>query len=180
MTQQAFTCSKSAIETGVKYVHLTHSSREYFKKLARKNKQKKATLNGCILKARTNSDSKLTFSESSFSFLQSRVVVLHALPIWVHGRGLRPYNPVQLPAARWAQRVIKLTLKTWILPNSCEDVLVSTSGEVLKCYIRLEEMLFQIPVVTGQNLWTKSYSLGCRWLLGQKSKHKMQWVMLTA
>ena len=51
MTQQAFTCSKSAIETGVKYVHLTHSSREYFKKLARKKKTKKGNFKRLYLKS---------------------------------------------------------------------------------------------------------------------------------
>ena len=48
-----------------------------------------ATLNGCISKATANSESKLAFSESSFNFLQNRVVFLHALPTWVHGKGLR-------------------------------------------------------------------------------------------
>ena len=35
---------------------------------------KKATLNGCISKDRVNSESKLKFSESSFNFLEYRVV----------------------------------------------------------------------------------------------------------
>ena len=47
---------------------LTHSAREYFEKVALKKKTKHATLNGRLLKARANSDSKRTFSESSFSF----------------------------------------------------------------------------------------------------------------
>ena len=33
-------------------------------------KKKNAALNGCISKARANSESKLTFSESSFNFLE--------------------------------------------------------------------------------------------------------------
>ena len=55
---------------------LTHSAREYFEKLVfKKNNQKKnATLNGCISKARANSEFKLTFSESPFHFLQNSVV----------------------------------------------------------------------------------------------------------
>ena len=35
-----------------------------------KQKTKNVTFNGCISKARANSESKLTFSESSFNFLQ--------------------------------------------------------------------------------------------------------------
>ena len=46
---------------------LTHSAWE----LAFKEKTKNATLNGCISKARANSESKLTFSESSLNFLQN-------------------------------------------------------------------------------------------------------------
>ena len=52
---------------------LTHSAPEYFEKLAFKKTTKNATLNGCISKARANSESKLTFSESSFNFRQYRV-----------------------------------------------------------------------------------------------------------
>ena len=50
---------------------LAHSTREYFEKLAVKKQKatKNATLNGCISKARTNSEWKLTFSESPFNFL---------------------------------------------------------------------------------------------------------------
>ena len=71
---------------------LTHSAPEYFEKLPLKNP---ATSNGCISKARANSESKLTFSESSL--------------MWVHGRGLHPQqSPVPLPAARGAQRFNKL------------------------------------------------------------------------
>ena len=58
-----------------------------------KNKQKTAILNGCISKARANSESKLIFSESSFNFLQKSLVFLAAPPIWVHGRGLCPLQP---------------------------------------------------------------------------------------
>ena len=49
---------------------LTHSALEYFEKLAFK-KIKHATLNSCISKARSNSELKLTFSESSFNFFNS-------------------------------------------------------------------------------------------------------------
>ena len=51
---------------------LTHSARKYFEKLA--FKKKNATLNGCISKARMNSESKLTFSKSSFNFIQKSIV----------------------------------------------------------------------------------------------------------
>ena len=53
---------------------LTHSAPEYFEKLTLKKKRKNAILNGFISKARVNSESKLTFLESSFNFLQNRVV----------------------------------------------------------------------------------------------------------
>ena len=50
---------------------LAHSTREYFEKLAVKKQKatKNAALIGCISKARTNSEWKLTFSESPFNFL---------------------------------------------------------------------------------------------------------------
>ena len=51
---------------------ITHSAPEYFEKLVFKKKKNNATLNGCISKARANSESKLTFSESSFNFVQNR------------------------------------------------------------------------------------------------------------
>ena len=43
-------------------------------------KTKNATLNGCISKARTNSESELTFAESSFNFVQNRVVFCTLYP----------------------------------------------------------------------------------------------------
>ena len=59
-------------------------------------KPKHASLNGCISKAGANSESKLTFSESSFNFLQKRVVFCTLYP--------RGYTE-PLPVARQAQRV---------------------------------------------------------------------------
>ena len=50
---------------------ITHSAPEYFEKWHLK-KNKNTTLNGCISKARANSESKVTFSESSFNFVQNR------------------------------------------------------------------------------------------------------------
>ena len=61
--------------------YLTHSARKYFEKVAFKEKQK--TKNATV-KTKDNSESKITFSESSFNFLQNRVVF---------GRGLRPLQP---------------------------------------------------------------------------------------
>ena len=71
---------------------LTHSAREYFEKLAFK-KKKKATLNGCISKARTNSESKLIFSESPLNFLQNRVVFSMPYPRGYTTGGFARYNP---------------------------------------------------------------------------------------
>ena len=59
-------------------------------------KTKSATLNGCISKARANLESKLTFSESLFNFLQKRVVFCTLYP--------RGYT-AGAPAARRGQRV---------------------------------------------------------------------------
>ena len=50
------------------------SASEYFYKLAFKKETKNKNLNGCIWKARVNSEPKLTFSESSFNFLLNIVV----------------------------------------------------------------------------------------------------------
>ena len=52
--------------------YLNHSTREYVEKLSFKQ-PKRAILNGCISKARTNSEIRLAFSESSFNFLESRL-----------------------------------------------------------------------------------------------------------
>ena len=76
------------------YQHpLTHSAREYFEKLALKKTTKNATLNGCISKARANSESKLTFSESSLNFLQNRVVFCTLYPHEYTAGGSASYNP---------------------------------------------------------------------------------------
>ena len=54
--------------------------------------KKKAFLNGCISKARPNSESKLTFSESSFNFLQNSVVFCTLYPRGYTAGGFSPYN----------------------------------------------------------------------------------------
>ena len=56
-------------------------------------KTKGASFSGCISKARANSKSKLTFSESSFNFFSKKGCFLYALPTWIHDRALHPYNP---------------------------------------------------------------------------------------
>ena len=71
---------------------LTHSAPEYFEKLAFK-KNKNATLNGCISKAKAKSESKLTFSENCFNFLQNKVVFCKLYPRGYTARGYVPYNP---------------------------------------------------------------------------------------
>ena len=77
--------------------YLTHSAREFFENFALKKKKKNATLNSLISKARANSESKLTFSESSFNFLKNIIAFCMLYP--------PGYSPVLLPPARWAQRV---------------------------------------------------------------------------
>ena len=75
------------------YFLLTHSAREYFEKLAFKKKTKNSALNGCISKARANSELKLIFSESSFNFLQNRVVFCTLYPRGHTAGGFAPYKP---------------------------------------------------------------------------------------
>ena len=55
--------------------YLTYLAREYFEKLAFKGKTANATLKGCIPKARANSESKLRLLQSSFNFLQNKVLL---------------------------------------------------------------------------------------------------------
>ena len=70
------------------------SSQEYFEKLAFKKKQnKKCHFKRLISKARTNSESKVTFSESSFNFLQESVVFSTLYPRGYRARGFAPYHP---------------------------------------------------------------------------------------
>ena len=72
----------------------------------KKKKKKNATLNGCVSNARANSESKLTFSESSFSFLQNKIVFCTFYLRGYTTGGLCPLQPpVPLPAARQAERV---------------------------------------------------------------------------
>ena len=58
------------------YLYLTHSALKYFEKLTFLNKkqQKKPTLDVHISKTKKNSESKFTFSSSSFNFLQNSVM----------------------------------------------------------------------------------------------------------
>ena len=72
--------------------YLTHSAREYFEKLSFKKTLKNEPLNGCISKARANSESKLTFSESSFNFLQNNVFCALCPGGYTAG-GSASYNP---------------------------------------------------------------------------------------
>ena len=53
---------------------LAHSALESFEKLTLKKKPKRLSLNGHISKTRTNSESKLRFSSSSFNVLENCVV----------------------------------------------------------------------------------------------------------
>ena len=68
-------------------------SPEYFEKVAFKKKAKDPTLNGYISKSRTNSESKLKFSESSFNVLQNSVVFRTLYPRGYTARSSTPYNP---------------------------------------------------------------------------------------
>ena len=52
-------------------------------------KKQKATLDGYISKTRTNSESRLKFSESSPNFPQNSAFFLRALPTLVHGMGFQ-------------------------------------------------------------------------------------------
>ena len=72
--------------------YLTHSAPEYFEKLSFK-KTKNATLNGYISNVMVNSESELTFSESSFNFIQNRVVFCTLYPHGYTAGGSTPYNP---------------------------------------------------------------------------------------
>ena len=56
-------------------------------------KKQNAALNGCISKARVNSESKLTFSESSFNSLQNRVIFCTLYPRGYTAGDSAHYNP---------------------------------------------------------------------------------------
>ena len=77
---------------------LTHSAREYFEKLAFLKK----TRNFKRLYLRVETKISRKFIQVS----SKQGCFLHALPTWVHDRGLRPLQlPAPLPAARRAERV---------------------------------------------------------------------------
>ena len=59
----------------------------------KKKKTKNATWSGCISKARANSKSKLTFLESSFNFLQKRLVFCMLYLRGYTAGGSALYNP---------------------------------------------------------------------------------------
>ena len=75
------------------HICLTHLAREYYEKLRFKTKTKIPTLNSYISKARANSESKLKFSESSFSFLQNNIVFCTLYPRGYMAGGSALYNP---------------------------------------------------------------------------------------
>ena len=54
---------------------------------------KNATLNGCIAKARANSELKLTFSETSFNILQNSVGFFRIYPRECMAGSSILYNP---------------------------------------------------------------------------------------
>ena len=70
--------------------YLTHSAREVFKILA--FKKQNGTSNGCISKPGAISVLKLTFSESSFNYLQNSVVFCTLYPGGYTLRSSTPYN----------------------------------------------------------------------------------------
>ena len=70
---------------------LTHSTQEYFENLAFKN-SKKGSLNDFISEARTNLESKLTFWESSFNYLQNKVLFCTLYPRGYTAGGFASYN----------------------------------------------------------------------------------------
>ena len=78
------------------------SAWEYFGKLAFK---KKDNANGCISKARANSELELTFSESRLNDLQNGVVFFTLYLRGDKAGRSATYNPGALPTAFWAQRV---------------------------------------------------------------------------
>ena len=69
-------------------------------KIANEKQPKLSTLNGYISKARANSETELKFSENSFKFLQSSLMLWSLYPRW-----LRPQPLVLLPATCGFQRV---------------------------------------------------------------------------
>ena len=76
---------------------LTHSAREYFEKLAFLKK----TRNFKRLYLRVETKISRKFIQVS----SKQGCFLHALPTWVHDRGLRPLQlPAPLPASRRAER----------------------------------------------------------------------------
>ena len=75
------------------HICLTHLAREYYEKLRFKTKTKIPTLNSYISKARANSESKLKFSECSFSFLQNNIVFCTLYPHGYMAGGSALYNP---------------------------------------------------------------------------------------
>ena len=73
---------------------LNESAPEYFEKLTFKKIPKDPTLNGKISRSRTNSESKLKYSESSLNFLQKkRFFFCKLYPLRYTAGGSAPYNP---------------------------------------------------------------------------------------
>ena len=71
-----------------------------------KNWHLKNKLNFTVVSQKLNSELKANIFRKSIQFSSKQGCFLHALPTWVHGRGLcPPQPPLPLPAARWAQRV---------------------------------------------------------------------------
>ena len=100
--QISFTLTKNlSVKTKLS---LTHSAPKYYEKLALK-KAKHPSLNGYISKTRTNSESKLKFSEVNSIFFKTALFLVPSTHVGTH-RGLRLLqSPVPPPTARSAQKV---------------------------------------------------------------------------
>ena len=94
-------------------------------------KKQNAALNRCISKARVNSESKLTFSESSFNFLQNRVIFCTLYPRGYTAWGSTPYNHrcrcqqlVGLKELQWKKKTfLSISFKKNFQRDRC-DILV--------------------------------------------------------
>ena len=96
--------------------HLTHSVPEYFRKLAFK-KNKRSNFKRLYLKRWGEFRFKTNILRTLIQFSSNQRCFLHALPMWVHGRRLRPLQPpVPLTATRRTERVnIRNIFRKWLL-----------------------------------------------------------------
>ena len=134
------------------------SAQEYFEKLA--FKKTNLTLNGCITKARANSELKANIFGKSIQFSLKQGCFLHAPLTWVHGRGLwPPCNP-----RCCFQRLAELRAAIIAIPRGSQKAVQLVNNEIR----RRKDMIFFV-LSSGSVIFWKHESTNLKAMTANES-----------